>query len=78
MPEASDRPADDDPFVYGVRPEPPHFEELIRRPDPADPYVWGLQPPGPIRRRVGARRSRLLFQIALVIVMAVAVAALLG
>lgn len=71
MPEATDRTE----MVYGVRPEPPHFDELDRRPDPVDPYSFALHPPGQIRRWVGARRAQILFRIGLVVVLAVVVTA---
>ena len=69
MPDSSDRTESSDPYVYGVRPEPPRFDELIRRPDPVDPYTFVRYPPGRIRRRVGARRARILFRIVLIVAM---------
>lgn len=69
--------ADDaDGHVYGVRPEPPRFEELIRRPalySNDSPF----RPPGPILRWFGFRRLRVLFQAALVAAFAVIVVAVL-
>jgi hypothetical protein len=56
---------DDDGLVYSVRPEPPRFDELIRRPalfNNDSPF----RPPGPILRWFGSRRLRRLFQTAVV------------
>ncbi len=74
MPEASDRDETFDPIVYGVRPEPPLFEELVRRPDPVEPYAFALYPPGPVRRWVGARRARIAFRIFLAVALVVVLA----
>lgn len=57
--------SDDDGLVYGVRPEPPRFDELIRRPalfNNESPF----RPPGPVLRWFGSRRLRTLFQTAVV------------
>lgn len=54
--------SDGDELVYSVRPEPPQFDELIRRPalySNESPF----RPPGPIHRRFESRRLRTLFQV---------------
>jgi len=56
---------EDDGHVYSIRPEPPRFDELIRRPalfNNESPF----RPPGPILRWFGTRRLRMLFQAGLV------------
>jgi hypothetical protein len=75
MLDSSDRKESRDPFVCAVRPEPPSFDELIRRPDPGDPYSFALQPPGQIRRWVGAKRARILFRICLAVALGFVIAA---
>jgi hypothetical protein len=71
-------PVDDDGadgYVYSVRPEPPRFDELIRR---SAPYGHeSFRPPGPILRWFGSRRLRLLFQAGIVAAFAVVVVAIL-
>lgn len=67
---------DADGHVYGIRPEPPRFDELIRRPalySNDSPF----RPPGPILRWFGSRRLRLLFQAGLVAAFAVVLVAIL-
>ena len=67
---------DADGHVYGIRPEPPTFDELIRRPalfSNDSPFC----PPGPILRWFGSRRLRVLFQAGLVAAFAVVVVAIL-
>lgn len=57
--------SNDDGLVYSVRPEPPRFDELIRRPalfNNDSPF----RPPGPILRWFGIRRLRMLFRAGLV------------
>jgi len=64
MSEPVDADADDG-NVYEIRPEPPQFDELIRRPalySNDSPF----RPPGPILRWFGSRRLRILFQAGLV------------
>lgn len=66
---------DDEGHVYSVRPEPPRFDEVIRRPalfSNESPFV----PAGPVVRWFGARRLRALFRGGLVVV-ALAVAVLI-
>ena len=56
---------EDDGHVYSIRPEPPRFDELIRRPalyNNDSPF----RPPGPILRWFGTRRLRTLFQAGIV------------
>lgn len=53
---------DPDDEVYGVRPEPPRFDEVVRRPalfSDESPFA----PPGPIRRWFGTRWLRTLFRV---------------
>jgi hypothetical protein len=48
---------DEDGLTYSVRPEPPQFDEVIRRPalfSNESPFA----PPGPILRWLGADRLR--------------------
>ena len=66
---------DDADNISGVRPEPPHFDELLRSPDPTGNELLP-HPPGQIRRWLGARRARLLFQVALAVALVLAIAAL--
>lgn len=71
----SDEP--DDRFVYSVRPDPPQFDELIRRPalfSDESPF----RPPGPILRRLGHNRARTLFRLGLVAAVMAVVAMALG
>jgi hypothetical protein len=52
---------DDDGHVFSVRPEPPQFDELIRRPalfNNESPF----RPPGPILRWFGVHRLQTLFR----------------
>jgi len=56
---------DDNGHVYSVRPEPPQFDELIRRPalfNNESPF----RPPGPILRWFGGHRLRALFRAGIV------------
>jgi hypothetical protein len=56
---------DEDGLAYSVRPEPPQFDEVIRRPalfSNESPFA----PPGPILRWFGADRLRTLFQAGVV------------
>lgn len=67
MPDSSNRRDSDDGFVYGVNPEAPRFDELLRRPE-----IGGndslFAPAGPFRRWLGARRAVLIFRAGLLAV----------
>lgn len=57
--------ADEDREVHEVRPEPPRFDELVRRPllfSDESPF----SPPGPIHRWFGSHRLRTLFRLGLI------------
>lgn len=76
MAEPVDDDDDADDYVYSIRPEPPRFDELIRRPalySTDSPF----RPPGPILRWIGSRRLRVLFQAGLAAAFAVVLVAVL-
>jgi hypothetical protein len=56
---------DEDGLAYSVRPEPPQFDEVIRRPALFS-NESPLAPPGPILRWFGVDRLRTLFQAGVV------------